>query len=189
MKNIRLLALAATCIALSTAHAQSVEPAANPKMYAEFGYASLGYKETDALGGTWKTSPSALTGVFGYQAHPNIAVEALLGFGAGKDGVKLNGVGLPANVKLDSMFGVFVRPSIAIGESVELFGRVGWVENKLKLSAFGDSVSLKNDSVAYGIGANFNLSKTSYLQFNWTSYYGKHDTKIEGFGLAYGLRF
>lgn len=187
MKSTRLLAFAATCIALSTAQAQST-PDTPTKMYAEIGYTALDYKETSAFG-TWKTSPSALSGVFGYQVHPNLGVEAFLGLGTGKDNVKLNGIGLPMDTKLDSMVGVFVRPSWAVSDSIDLFGRVGWVETKLTHSAFGYSLSQKDDSVAYGIGANFNLSKTSYLQASWTRFFSKDKIKIEGLGVAYGMRF
>lgn len=188
MKNTRLLACAATCLALSTAHAQSTAPADNPRMYAEIGYASADFKISDGVD-SLKASPSLVSGTFGYQFHPNFAVEGFLGLGAGKGGVKFNGVSMPANVKLGTMIGVFARPSLALGDSVELFGRVGWVDTELKTSAFGMSASERDSSLAYGIGANFNLSKTSYLQASWTSFYKKHDTKIEGLGLAYGMRF
>jgi hypothetical protein len=179
---------AASLMALSAAQAQTTPPAANPKLYAEIGYTATTFK-VSAGGDSLKASPSLVSGVFGYQAHPNFAVEGFLGFGAGKDGVKYNGVDLPIDVKLGTMVGVFARPSVALGDTVELFGRVGWMHTELKTSAPGLSVTEKDSNVAYGFGANFNLSKSSYLQASWTSFYNKDDTKIEGFGLAYGLRF
>ncbi|AOS81489.1 MULTISPECIES: outer membrane beta-barrel protein [Hydrogenophaga] len=179
---------AASLMALSAAQAQTTPPAANPKLYAEIGYVATDLKVTagpDSL----KASPGLVSGIFGYQPHPNFAVEGFLGFGAGKDKVQLNGAAVPVEVKLGTMVGVFARPSVALGETVELFGRIGWMHTELKTSAPGLSVTEKDSSVAYGIGANFNLSRTSYLQASWTSFYKKDDTKIEGFGLAYGLRF
>lgn len=185
MKTSRILTLAVTCLVLSAAQAQSSDPAANPKMYAEIGYSTVKL-QTRSDGDHWKASPSLVTGTFGYQFHPNIAVEGVLGFGAGKDEVKHNGETTDEQIKLGNLFGVFVRPSVSFGDSVEVFGRVGWAHTQLKSSTDGND---RDSSLAYGIGAQFKLSKTSYLQANWTSYYNKHDTKIEGIGLAYGLRF
>lgn len=188
MKSTRLIAFAATCLALSAAHAQTAAPASSPKMYAEIGYASTDFKVSDGTD-SLKASPSLVSGLFGYQVHPNLAVEGFLGFGAGKDGVKFNGMSVPLNVKLGTMVGVFARPSVAVSDTVELFGRVGWVDTELKTTGAGLSASEKDSSLAYGIGANFNLSKTSYLQASWTRLYKKDDTTIEGLGLAYGMRF
>lgn len=184
MKLIRLTAFAVTCLALSAAQAQST-PDAKPKMYAEIGYTALKFQQKDDTD-QYKASPSMLTGTFGYQFHPNMAVEGLLGFGAGKGKVKLNGESNGDELKLGNMVGVFFRPSVNFGDSVEVFGRVGWAHTQLKSLEFGKS---SDSSLSYGVGAQFNLSKTSYLQANWTSYYNKHDTKIEGMGLSYGLRF
>ena len=182
---IVLLALAATCIALSTAHAQNAGPDSHPRMFAEVGYSALTAK-TAFDGHEWKASPGLVTGSFGYQFHPNMAVEGLLGFGAGKDKVRFNGEATGEQLKMGMLYGVFFRPSLSLGDSFELLGRVGWAHTELKSSVAGKD---SDGSLAYGIGANFNLSKTSYLQANWTSFYKKDDTRIEGFGLAYGLRF
>jgi hypothetical protein len=188
MKSTRLLALAATCFALSAAHAQSAESAAHPAMYAEIGYAAPELKMSDGID-SMKASPSLFSGVFGYQFHPNFAVEGYLGLGAGKDGVKFNGVSVPVNAKLGTLYGVFARPSVSVSESVDLFARIGWMSTELKASGPGGSYADRNSSMAYGVGANFNLSKTAYLQASWTSFYDKHETQIQGLGLAYGMRF
>ena len=88
---------------------------------------------------------------------------------------------------------IFAQSSVsAHAELASIFNcvaRIGWMNTELKTTGFGLSVSEKDSSMAYGLGANFNLSRTSYLQANWTSFYDKHDTKIQGFGLAYGMRF
>jgi opacity protein-like surface antigen len=185
MKNHRLLALAATCLVLSTANAQTANPDSHPRMFAEIGYTALTAK-TEFAGDQWKASPGLVTGSFGYQFHPNVAVEGVLGFGAGKDKVKFNGENTSEDVKLGTMYGVFVRPSVSLGDSFQLFGRLGWAHTELKSSEDGKD---SDASLAYGIGASYHFNKSSYLQVNWTSYYDKHDTKIHGLGLAYGLRF
>ena len=57
------------------------------------------------------------------------------------------------------------------------------------LSSAGESVSDSGQDVAYGIGANVNLSRTSYLQASWTSHYDDDGVKLEGLGVAWGMKF
>jgi hypothetical protein len=179
------LALLSAFAALSTAQAQTTSPDAHSKMYAEIGYTSLSFenKHDDFK---WKASPSMVTGVFGYQPHPNIAIEGLLGFGAGKGKLKYNGEKTGDDIKLGNMYGVFVRPSATIGDSFEVFGRLGWAHTEAKAS---DGGRFSEGNVAYGLGARYHVNKSSYLQANWTSFYKKRDLKVEGMTLAYGMSF
>lgn len=165
-----LLATATAFFALSSAHAQE----AAPKLYAEVGYTQMNARASDGVT-SLKFSPKAVTGVFGYQFTPNMAVEGMLGFGA--------------DSKVKSAVGVFFKPSVAVSESIDLFGRLGWVHSELELSAAGVSMTDKGSDLAYGVGANFNLSKSSYIQANWMTYYMKDQFKIDGFNVAYGFRF
>jgi hypothetical protein len=182
--TLTLLAAATALFALSSAHAQE----AAPKLYGELGYTQLNIKESDPIGPI-KFSPKALTGVFGYQFAPHMAVEGMLGINAGKGNVKFNGAATGVDGKLKTALGVFFRPSVSVSDSIDLFGRIGWVHGELELSAPGVSASERDDSLAYGVGANFNLSKTSYIQTNWMNYYKKDGVKIDGFTVAYGVRF
>lgn len=178
---------AAAVFSMASAQAQT-QSNASPKMYAEIGYAALNLKETFGAS-TAKASPGVLTGVFGYQFLPNLAVEGLVGLGGGKAGVKENGVPNGVNVKISSAFGVFIKPSVAVSDSIDLFARAGWLHTTLKISEGAFSESDSDNSFAYGLGANFNLSKTSYIQANWMNYYKKDGLKVDGFGVSYGTRF
>ena len=92
MKKAHTAVVVAAVAAISMASAQAqTQPNASPKMYAEIGYAALNLKETFGAD-TAKASPDVLTGVFGYQFLPNMAVEGLVGLGSGKASVKENGV-------------------------------------------------------------------------------------------------
>lgn len=182
--TVSTLVSIAAVFAFASAHAQEV----TPKLYAEIGYTQLNAKDADA-GSSTKFSPKAVTGVFGYQFTPNMAVEGLLGFGAGKGKVKFNGMDTGVDGKVKTAVGVFFKPSVAVSDSIDLFGRVGWVRTELELSAAGVSASDSGNDLAYGVGASFNLSKTSYVQASWTNYYKKDGLKIDGFAVAYGMRF
>lgn len=177
------LAAAAVLSFAGAAHAQ----AANPSAYFELGYASLSYKGSFGSD-TLKASPGVLTGTLGYKLHPNIALEGQLGFGLGSSEVKLNGAGTGFDAKIGTGFGVFVRPSVEVAQNLELFGRLGWQRTKLKISGGIPKTSSHSD-MAFGLGANYSLSKTSYLQANWMNYYSKDGETVRGFGLSYGMRF
>lgn len=183
--TIATLAVATALCASASAHAQQ----AAPSMYAEIGYTQLNAKDTDPVLGTLKFSPGLVTGVFGYQFTPNLAVEGMLGLGAGKDRIQLGGVDTGVDGQLKRAVGVFFKPSVAVADRVDLFGRVGWVRSELELSAGGFSASETDTDIAYGIGANFNLSRTSYIQASWMKYFHEDGLKIQGFTVAYGMRF
>lgn len=159
-----------------------------PKLYGEIGYAATSVKSENA-GGVFKAKPGIVTGFVGYQFHPNVAVEGFLGLGAKSSEVKWDGAATGAKLKINNSLGVFVRPSVKVSDEVELFARLGYLHSKLTLSDASGSESDTDNGVAYGLGGNVYLSKTSYLQLNWTNYYKKDGVKIDGIGLAYGMRF
>ncbi len=127
--------------------------------------------------------------MLGYQLHPNVAVEGFLGLGIVKDEIELNGTGIGLNAKVKNTVGVFIKPGFMVSDNVELFARLGYLRTKLQLSAGGTSVSDSDTGAAYGLGVNLNLTKTSYVQANWMSYYKEDGVKAQGVALAYGVRF
>ncbi|AOF87236.1 outer membrane beta-barrel domain protein [Hydrogenophaga sp. RAC07] len=181
----KALAAAVFTVAAAGAQAQTQAPS---KMYAEIGYAAIGLDFTDGAN-TLKSGPGALTGVLGYQLHPNVAVEGFLGLGIVKDEIEFNGTGIGINAKVNNTVGVFVKPGVKVTENVELFARLGYLRTKLTLSSGGVSVSDSDTGAAYGLGVNLNLTKTSYVQANWMSYYKEDGVKAQGVALAYGVRF
>ncbi len=165
-------------------HAQAVDS----PLYGEIGYTAIEVKAS-APGVSLKYEPALLTGLVGYRFNPNLSVEGMVGFGLGDDEVKLNGVGTGAKGKLGTSFGVFLRPSVQVSESIELFGRLGFVRSEVKVSAAGFTESGSDTGLAYGIGANFHLTKSSYLQASWTSHYDDDGVKLQGLGVAWGMKF
>lgn len=189
MKNVHTACLAAavTALAMTGAHAQTPSGASS-KLYAELGYAALSLKETVGTDSA-KASPGALTGVFGYRFMPQVSVEGLVGLGVGQSGVKENGVPNGVDVKVGNALGVFLRPSVSVSDRIDLFARAGWLRTTLKITEGSLSESGSDNSFAYGLGANFHLSDTSYIQANWMQYYNKDGLKVNGIALAYGTRF
>lgn len=85
--------------------------------------------------------------------------------------------------------GVFNKPGVKVTENVELFARLDYQRNKLQPSAGGMSVSDSDTRAAQGLGVNLNLTKTSYVQANWMSYYKEHGVKAQDVALACGVLF
>lgn len=157
-------------------------------MSAEIGYAAIGLDFTDGAN-TLKANPGALTGVLGYQLHPNVAVEGFLGLGIVKDEIEFNGTPIGLNAKFKNTVGVFIKPGFMVSENTELFARLGYLRTKLELSAGGVSVSDSDTGAAYGLGVNLNLTDTLYVQANWMSHYKDDGVKALGVALACGVRF
>jgi attachment invasion locus protein len=185
MKIFFKSALAAALIVAGAAQAQSTQ---STGAYGEIGYTFLNLTATSG-GDTAKASPGLLTGTLGYKVHPNFAVEAFVGFGANKDGIKLNGASTVFDAEANSSYGIFFRPSFALSDKAEVFGRIGYVKSKASISAGAVSVSDRDTDGAYGLGLNYAVTNTSYLQLNWTTLYKKDGLKADGFGLVYGIRF
>ena len=194
-KQTAIVLIATTMGGIASVHAQE----ASSRLYAEIGYTKSRYTENDpdpVLPSTIKLRPGAVSGIVGYQFMPNWAVEGLVGIGVGSGKVKatLDGDDVPndAKAKVKYTLGWFIKPSFAVNERVELFGRLGWVRQKLEVSVPTETATVSTAGVAYGVGANFNLSKKSYIQASWMTYF--EDNKpvhrtTRGVTVAYGMRF
>lgn len=193
----RALALAVTTLlALSPVRAQE----APSRLYAELGYTEFHFETRDPNLRA-KFSPALGSGTLGYQLMPNMAVEGMLGYSKAlaRVTVTANGATVPNNARarIRDTVGVFLKPSFAVHDHVDLFARVGWVQHTLIVMVPGASAKQSDESLAYGVGANVNLTKATYLQASWMSYYrknrtgpsGTERTKLDGVSVAYGLRF
>jgi hypothetical protein len=179
--------LLTSLIAAGACSAALAQPADSP-WYGEVGLARPTFKADDGALSA-RAHPDLLTGTIGYQWLPNLAVEGFLAGGVSSDSIKVNGATSGADVKVSSAYGVFFKPSIHLGERVELFGRLGYVRTHLRLTAGLVNVEGHRDDAAYGLGVNLNLNPRSYIQANWTNYHDKGKVNVEGLGVMYGRRF
>lgn len=179
---IATVAAAALLTLAGTAQAQTDDL----NSYAEVGYSKVTIK-VDDIG--LKTAPAVLSSVLGYWINPNLAVEAHLGLAMGSDDITDNGMSSGAKAKLGTNIGLFLRPSVEVSDGLELFGRVGWQRSRLKITASNESAYGSGNDLAFGFGANYHLSKTSYLQLSWLNHFSKDGLSAKGVGLSYGYRF
>ena len=91
------------------------------------------------------------------------------------------------NTRNLSFSGVYVKPRVAIGDSVEAFIRIG--ENRLTAGSYYGSISIS--SISYGGGLNWypTTDKKLYLQADYMVW-GKDSTAtLSGAGIGVGYRF
>ncbi|MBN9369846.1 porin family protein [Hydrogenophaga sp. YM1] len=187
LSRTMLVSLLAAGLA-SAASAQQVQSPSDPKLYGEIGLSQLKITAKDGPLSA-EAKPGLLTGTLGYRLWPFLSVEGHVAGGVMKDEIKLNGVNTGIDAKVPSTYGLFLKPTLPLGERVELFGRVGVARTKLELSAGGINRDDTGTDTAYGLGVNVHLSPVSYLQANWMNYHDKDGVKAEGVGIVYGRRF
>ncbi len=147
-------------------------------------YGELGYSVLDVDGSGSSVDLGALTGTIGYGVHENLAVEGMLAFGVNDD--KVGG----AKVELEHSYGLFAKPRIMLSPNFELFGRLGYVESKLKTSAPGFSSLTDTDGDwAYGLGGNYYFDRNTYVSANYLRFYDKDGVKADGVTIGVGMKF
>lgn len=190
MKLIAIAAATTMLLAGGAAQAQMMARGAAGNVYGELGYTALKIQETGV-----DVKPGMLRGIVGFNLHPNVAVEGMLGFGVRKDNTNTSFNGVPVNVEGDlrHMFGIYVKPKVMLGDAVELFGRVGYTDISLRSSAsvagFRASDTSSGSDWSYGLGANFNIAPRAYVGVDYMRYYDKNDTKLDGVTVSVGYRF
>jgi len=172
MKKISVIA--AAFVLAGAAHAQ----APKSEVYGELGYTFI---SIDAGGDD--LNPGLLRGIVGWNVHPYLAVEGMLGTGVNDD--KSGGV----KTKVSNAYGVYLKPKYNFGNGFEVFGRLGYAHSKVKASFGNLSASDSDDDVSYGIGASYSFSKQWYGVVDYTNYYDKHGVKATGVTLGAGYRF
>ncbi len=143
-------------------------------VYGELGYTGLDYKAPGL-----KVSPGMVRGVVGYELTPQLAVEGVVGLQGGSDTAS------GTTLRLDNMVGVFGKVQAPLTDALKVYGRLGVARTSLKANGVSDS----DTGLAYGAGITYDLSKTTYLNADYTQYLDRRDRKLEGFTVGVGYRF
>ena len=179
-KMIRFLSGIALLVTVSVAQAQ---------IYLEASLAALSAAES-VQGIQYEAKPWTFSGFVGYQINPYLSVEGYLGWGAGHAITTENGINYGEKFKIDSSYGIFVKPRFAISNDMELFARLGYLQNNFSDSNI-DRTSFKStqSSAAIGVGANYYLDNRTYLMGSYMSYYKKDGLSVNGFSVGVGYKF
>ena len=86
-------------------------------------------------------------------------------------------------------YGLYLKPKAKINDDLEVFGRAGYFRINSTLKSSSTSEDNTDDAFSYGLGAAYKISKTVYTSLDYTSFYNKESTNINGLGLSVGFNF
>jgi hypothetical protein len=178
MKSLKKACFTAICLLLSN----HVLAENDPKTYAEIGYSLISYKEPG-----FTASPTAIRGIIGYEISPNLAAEAMLGFGAADSTQTIQGLNVAFSI--GTMSGVYLKPKIALSDDFEIFGRFGYAKSGAEASVVGYTLTSSGDDFSYGGGAKFRLTQNTDAVIDYMSYYDKNSVTAKGFTFGLGFKF
>ena len=208
-KMITLLAVATLSLTTLSAQAQTAEKKAasgvakgegyvskglkaagldNHELYGELGLSLLSYKVS-----TYGISsrPVMVRAIAGYDFHPNLALEAMLGLGlGGRSGVGY--YGSTYNVSAGTMLGVYAKPRITMGD-IEVFGRLGLTNTSSSVRGYNGTDG--GASFSYGAGVKYMTqwaamdNREISINVDYMSYYSGSGLKYTGLTVGAGMQF
>jgi opacity protein-like surface antigen len=95
---------------------------------------------------------------------------------------------MTANLKLESLYGLYAKVKSELMPGLEAFGRAGYssASNKFTLSN-GYTESRTSDGFSWGMGAAYSVSPSVAATFDYMSYSTKEDAKASGY--TFGVQF
>jgi outer membrane immunogenic protein len=159
-------------------------------------YLNLGYNhvfadvdDDDDLFDDDDTSLGAIQGRLGYRFHPNFAVEGEAATGI-KSGDLEVAPGTDAKVKLKSQMAIYGVGLLPLSDRFDLFGRVGYGTQDIKVKALGVSASDDVESVNYGVGAQYSFDGMNGIRGEYTKYdFQDGGGSVDSLSLSYVRKF
>jgi opacity protein-like surface antigen len=109
-------------------------------------------------------TPAAIEVRLGSLIQEYFAVEGAFAFGVTDDSFNSAATG-----KLKTLFAVNAVGRLPVGESAEVYGRVGLAKMDVKISGSGTAAGSHNDTgILYGIGVAIDISRYSALGLEYT---------------------
>jgi len=187
-KNLRLTVFVLlTVFFASAAIAQEVG-----KGYIGLSYAQPKLKSDDIRGFSIKPDLGILT--MGVVLNPNLAAEVFIGAGLSDEtkSFTLLSQNVRVRLRVKESYGVYLRPFVDLGPNLQVFGRLGYVSLKAKVSTSvngvdAGSVTDREDDFSYGAGIALNLSQDTALTLDYTKFFDKDGAQAKGVSL--GVRF
>lgn len=184
MKTLRHIAIAAGIagvLAVPAAQAQSV--------YGELGYSALSASlKVPVLGLSVKSEPAMARAMIGISPFAGLGVEGMIGTGVNDDRLRgrseFEGA-VNSRVKVNEFLGVYLASRLRLGP-VELFGRAGVAETKLRFEGLG---SASGSDFSYGGGLRLLPTDRLTISVDYMNYFNKDGVKIDGYTLSVGLKF
>ena len=181
------LHIVALSVALACTGAFAQSKSKDDSAYMELGYNSGQYNITELPG---LSNANHLLITLGKNMSQNYALEGV--YANGMSDATTTSVGTTVNVRLASSYGLYVKPKLAISDSIEMFARVGYFNFKANSTVPSDTTqnqSVSGTSLSYGLGASMKIVNNIYGNLDWMQMYKKEGTDIKGMGLSVGYKF
>jgi len=154
--------------------------------YVDAAYTLVAIEDTSSSNlGTWKPTMGRIT--FGKEISENWAVEGFITQGINSDTLTISGVDF--KVKGNTSYGVAIRPFLKATNDLEIYGRVGWIQNKFTLSA--DALSTSEDytwnQYLWSLGVAYKISDNFSAIIDYTKFTKKEDANTTS--TAVGVRY
>lgn len=154
--------------------------------FAASAYGSVGYSQMsvdlDELEDGASVDMGLVTARIGAKFTDNFGVEGEASLGTGGDSVDVMGV--PVDVEVKSLLGVYAVGFVPLGDQFEIHGRAGVGTMKVEAEAGGFSDSGSDEGFLYGVGASFYPTQHHGVRADYTS-----DSDAHIFSIAYAFRF
>ncbi|WP_066260452.1 hypothetical protein [Hydrogenophaga flava] len=159
------------------------------QVYGELGLSFLNYKISRA---GISAKPIMLRAVAGYDYHPNLAAEAMLGLGLrGADAV--GPWGTAYSVSAGTLLGAYAKPRLRIGGETEFFARLGIANAGTSVGGYTGTDG--GAGLSYGLGFKTVTPWKSFgnrpvsVAADYMTYYSGSGVKLTGFTLGAGMSF
>jgi opacity protein-like surface antigen len=150
--------------------------------YTEFGVMQAYYKEPTA---NFNNAMAAIT--LGYSINKNIAVEVMGATSIGEANFNIGSTRI--NAKTSGATGAYVKGSLPVDNSFEVFAKAGVTNGKVEASSAYGSAWSSGSSFSYGAGMQFNFTKDVYATAQYMSYYDRKGISITGPSVSVGYKF
>ena len=206
----KLIALGAMAVMTCAASAQTVQKKASAgaakgeayvekslasqgldgQVYGELGLSFLHYKIARA---GISAKPIMLRAVAGYDYHPNLAAEAMLGLGLRWRRCRGGAWGTAYSVSAGTLLGAYAKPRLRIGGETEFFARLGIANAGTSVGGYTGTDG--GAGLSYGLGFKTVTPWKSFgnrpvsVAADYMSYYSGSGVKLTGFTLGAGVAF
>ena len=181
IKEFKLKKNLSVLIAISLFPLIALADLKKPTSYIEIGGVGMTVKDSSSPGTSWKPTAAKIT--LGKMVTNNLGIEFTAGTGVyGSTG---NAFGtIPTTVKLGPFYGVYLRPTIPLGDSAEFFARVGYLRGRIDSATSFASGSDISGSFSYGAGLSVKISDSVSTTADYMQYANVSGTTVTGFGVG-----
>jgi hypothetical protein len=154
MKLLKTLFMICICFVTTAANAE------NKYLAADLMFLDM---QLTAANASSAASPSAVEVRVGSLIHKYLAVEGALAFGVSDDNFNSAAKG-----KLKNLFAVNALGRLPLGESAEVYGRLGLAKMAVKISGGPYAGSYNDTGVLFNVGVAIDLSRYSTISLGYT---------------------